>query len=386
MKLYSFFTMVLLGFLPAWMQAQCFPSVILQNGLSIHLRPWDSDNDGTTDAAVATLRLRDLVVRTINPCSTQPLDLGFTKYNITGPFPTDTVLQFNCIELGVQSVWVWVRDGNGTTKITEAYVLVQDNKDYCGPVPSLSTGCAVDVLEPEIAVLNGISMNLIPDGAGGGIAMLPAGTMVVSKQDNCSKFLRYRIAQWDNPSQLVSVATFNCNSLGTQGVDIWARDGNGNWTFASTYVIIQDNLGLCGPNAAAAAVGCTPDQTPPTLILRSGLAAPFTQGLASTLNVQDFILKATDNCTKPSNFRIVKKGQSNGQPPTGTTVTFDCSELGTQQVEVWVRDAAGNWAFTDTYVNVQMTGSCDPEPRPQASAKRLWPEYLDAVVKKSEKR
>ena len=39
--------------------------------------------------------------------------------------------------------------------------------------------------------------------------------------------------------------TFTCNDLGTQSVELYAIDGEGNFDFVSTYVIIQDNTGAC---------------------------------------------------------------------------------------------------------------------------------------------
>ena len=38
---------------------------------------------------------------------------------------------------------------------------------------------------------------------------------------------------------------FNCNELGTQNLEIWAKDGAGNSSRCETYVIVQDFLGNC---------------------------------------------------------------------------------------------------------------------------------------------
>ncbi|GAB1398001.1 hypothetical protein MASR1M65_27810 [Saprospiraceae bacterium] len=48
-----------------------------------------------------------------------------------------------------------------------------------------------------------------------------------------------------------------------------------------------------------------------------------------------------DNCCAYEDlvFRIVKTGESDHQtPPTATSVTFDCNELGSQPVELWAGD------------------------------------------------
>ncbi len=85
-----------------------------------------------------------------------------------------------------------------------------------------------------------------------------------------------------------------------------------------------------------------------------------------TLNVGDFLQATADNCTPQDKLitaiRTKGGGQNfpmlpNGQPQK--TVTFTCSDLGLQEVEVWSRDLAGNADFCLATVNVQDNmGSC----------------------------
>jgi hypothetical protein len=51
--------------------------------------------------------------------------------------------------------------------------------------------------------------------------------------------------------------TFTCADLGTQLVELWSIDLAGNADFCETYVLIQDNMGVCGPNATIAGVLAT---------------------------------------------------------------------------------------------------------------------------------
>jgi len=43
--------------------------------------------------------------------------------------------------------------------------------------------------------------------------------------------------------------TFDCNDLGINTVEIWVKDPAGNTDFCATIVTVQDNTGLCGPEA-----------------------------------------------------------------------------------------------------------------------------------------
>ncbi len=73
-----------------------------------------------------------------------------------------------------------------------------------------------------------------------------------------------------------------------------------------------------------------------------------------------------DNCTSDADLkaklRIRKAGSGTGVPTT-TSVTYTCADLGTQNVEIWVGDNAGNWDFVVTSVLVQdPMNFCNPTP------------------------
>jgi hypothetical protein len=80
----------------------------------------------------------------------------------------------------------------------------------------------------------------------------------------------------------------------------------------------------------------------------------------------DFLQYAEDNCTLNPwlKYGIRKCGQGTGFPVDAqgnpiTNVQFDCTELGTQCVELWAIDLAGNADFCETYVIIQdNNGNC----------------------------
>jgi hypothetical protein len=80
----------------------------------------------------------------------------------------------------------------------------------------------------------------------------------------------------------------------------------------------------------------------------------------------DFLQYTEDNCTPTDQIKIAirRKGAGTGFPtnPDGTpqtSVTFTCADLGTQFVELWGQDAAGNADYCETYIIVQdNAGNC----------------------------
>jgi hypothetical protein len=85
-----------------------------------------------------------------------------------------------------------------------------------------------------------------------------------------------------------------------------------------------------------------------------------------TLWASDFLQYTEDNCTLTPWLKlgIRKCGQGTGFPVDAqgnpiTNVTFDCTELGLQCVELWSIDLAGNADYCETYVIVQdNNGNC----------------------------
>ena len=107
------------------------------------------------------------------------------------------------------------------------------------------------------------------------------------------------------------------------------------------------------------------DCKPPTVVCINGLSANVMPN-GITLFASDFLLFAADNCSPIDNLRfaIRKSGtginfpvDANGNPQT--SVTFGCAEIGTQPVELWAIDMAGNADYCETYVIIQDNlGNC----------------------------
>ena len=75
-----------------------------------------------------------------------------------------------------------------------------------------------------------------------------------------------------------------------------------------------------------------------------------------TIKASDFNQGSFDNCMVEE-FRIVSPSRGEGQslPPTrdAASVTFDCSSVGVNSVDLWVKDADFNWSYCSTFVIIQ---------------------------------
>ncbi len=102
------------------------------------------------------------------------------------------------------------------------------------------------------------------------------------------------------------------------------------------------------------------DNIPPTVVCANGLSANIMPTGFFTLWAGDVLAYAQDNQT-PSNllkFSIRKSGTGTGFPldQLGNpvpNVTFGCTELGAQMVEIWAMDECGNADFCETYIVIQ---------------------------------
>jgi len=117
-----------------------------------------------------------------------------------------------------------------------------------------------DCKKPTAVCLNGLSTNIMPDGT----LTLWASDFLQYAEDNCTPADQILIGVQkssvgttfpvDNNGQPVKSVSFTCADLGTQTVQIWAKDKAGNADFCETYVIVQDNSGNCIIDSTAAKV------------------------------------------------------------------------------------------------------------------------------------
>lgn len=124
--------------------------------------------------------------------------------------------------------------------------------------------------------------------------------------------------------------------------------------------VANDN---CGNEAICKYEFIVKDCKNPTVVCMNGLSVNIMQTGMISLDDTDFIQFLQDNCT-PANalqIGIRKANTGTGFPANSHTVNFDCTEIGTQPLEVWVKDAGGNADFCLTYVIIQdNSNTCAP--------------------------
>jgi hypothetical protein len=86
------------------------------------------------------------------------------------------------------------------------------------------------------------------------MAEIWASDFVASPITDCSEPIKYsinRVGEPNDPDQTGLVLT--CDDEGTLVIEIWAYDAAGNSDFCETYILVQDNMGVCGAAAPLAA-------------------------------------------------------------------------------------------------------------------------------------
>ncbi|MCB9293581.1 MAG: T9SS type A sorting domain-containing protein [Lewinellaceae bacterium] len=130
-------------------------------------------------------------------------------------------------------------------------------KDGCGNVNSeLLDFCVVDCKAPSPVCINGLAIELMPvdfdgdDVPDSGQMAIWANDFVVSPMADCTGPVTYSINRaGDDPNVDSTGIVLTCADTGTLVVEIWAYDQTGNADFCETYILVQDNMGLCGPDS-----------------------------------------------------------------------------------------------------------------------------------------
>ena len=124
--------------------------------------------------------------------------------------------------------------------------------------------------------------------------------------------------------------------------------------------IASDN---CGNQSICKYEFIVKDCKPPTVVCLNGLSVNIMPTGMITFWDTDILKYTNDNCTPTNQIKlgIRKAGTGVGFPYDSHSVTFDCSEVGTNYVELWAVDAYGNADHCNTYIIVQdHFGACVP--------------------------
>ncbi len=134
-------------------------------------------------------------------------------------------------------------------------------EDGCGNENTCEyTFVVKDCKAPTVVCINGLSVNIMPTK----MIVLWAADFLQYTEDNCTPASKLVTAIRRsgtgtgfpvNPDGTPQTSVqFTCDDLGTQLVELWSKDLAGNADYCETYVIVQDNLGVCGPPGSSATV------------------------------------------------------------------------------------------------------------------------------------
>lgn len=275
------------------------------------------------------------------------------------------ITTFDCSDLGSNTVVLTATDVNGNSATNTAVIEVRDtitpepksrdltvylgangtvtvpatdvdngSTDNCGITPSLSQStfdCGDEGLNQEyliitdadgnkdstdflITVLDTISPTVITRNitvqlGATGLASISPNQLDSASSDNCSNQLFYTATK----------TSFSCNDLGANTVTLTATDVHGNTTSKTATVTVEDNI--------APIV-----QTQPVILsLDASGNASLTAAMINN--------GSSDNCAIDSMWI--------------STSSFDCSNLGSNSVTLFARDASGNLNSSAVIVTVQ---------------------------------
>lgn len=258
------------------------------------------DSSGNQNSCIADILVND----PINPialCHDTTLYLGSTGITTITPSLIDagssdnctftsTVnglpsVNFNCNQVGTNTVQLIITDNSGNTTQCPANVTL------------------LDTIAPTASCIGAGNLTVYLDNTC--FASIPATSINNGSTDNCSGTLTYSVSGLPN-------ATFNANNLSNNPnqIVLTVRDATGNVSTCTTTVIVSDTI--------TPIVACQPDTI--QLTGSNVVVSPF-----------DINAGSSDNCGVP-NLTI------NGQ----ASLTLDCTNLGTNTVTLIGTDISGN--------------------------------------------
>ena len=225
--------------------------------------------------------------------------------------------------------------------------------DGCGNIGRETIQIEVrDVKGPAPICINGLVVELMPlpvpediDGDGDldpGAAVVWAKDFVASKVEDCSGIVGYSIHRADDiesgsekPDPKHISVTLTCDDRPSTLVYVYAWDTRGNYGYCETYVLVQDNRGLC-PRVGSASI--------------SGTIKTFTNNPLNNANVQ---LSGVQNETTLSNkngqFSFLQLKENNDYTVSPELNTNHLDGVSTYDIVLITRHILGSMPFDSPY-------------------------------------
>ena len=156
------------------------------------------------------------------------------------------------VESGSDNQFGWYVQPKSASGIT--YTVKWTVSDLCGNLTVEEMDYDfIDCKQPTAYALHGINISLMATG----MVDIWAADLNQNSFDNCTQEQDLRFGLWhpaisgsapttaEEVLQLDGNLIFNCSHIGTQEVRLYVIDQDGNWDYATTYIIVQDNIGGC---------------------------------------------------------------------------------------------------------------------------------------------
>lgn len=133
--------------------------------------------------------------------------------------------------------------GNGFGPFTNVapgtYTVTYTAMDNCGNSNACqSTVTVLDCKKPTPYCKNGLVIEIMQTG----MIDIWASDFDAGSFDNCPGSVKVSFSTDVSDTQRV----YDCDQIGQQNVEIWVTDAAGNQDFCNTFVIVEDNMGVCG--------------------------------------------------------------------------------------------------------------------------------------------
>jgi len=240
---------------------------------------------------------------------------------------TDIIREFNCNTTGDQIVRLYVTDSFGNQSFCETTIEVQDNNDLCG-----------DCIEPTAVCQD--NLEIIID-ANGRAPLSAVDLYAGNRMTDCAG--RPLIFTFGANSTL-DMLNYSCRNIGIQSLNLFVTDADGNATSCSADVTVTDPNNICDD-----------DCVDPVAVCRQNINLNLTaDGLATLSFAEVFSGNTLVDCQGRA---LIFSFRSDA---VQRNLVYDCDDIGTTTVTLYVTDGAGIQTSCTASVTITDTDNvCD---------------------------